>query len=81
MAKKSKTKHPIKTPTTELPALWQKGFFKEWRSATEVAGEFSKGGCHFRASAVSMALSRAPYLTTKGKGKGLQYIQAYPFGD
>lgn len=79
MINKGKTKRPVKTPTTELPSLWQKGFFAQWRSATEIAEEFAKARCHFRASAVSMVLSRAPYLTPKGKAKGLRYIQAYPY--
>jgi len=79
MAKKSKIRRSIKTPTTELSSLWQNGFFKEWRAASKVAGEFAKTGCHFGAPAVSKALSRAPFITRKGKGKGLQYIQTYPF--
>ena len=79
MKKNEKTKHPAKTPTTELIPLWEKGFFKTWHSASEVAEEFAKIGCHFRAPAVSMALLRAKYLTPKGKGTGLQYIQAYPY--
>lgn len=79
MAKKSKINRSIKTPTTELPYLWQGGFFEEWRSATEVAGEFAKIRCHFGAPAVSKALLRAPFITRKGKGIGLRYIQTYPF--
>jgi hypothetical protein len=71
----------IKTPTTELPALWETGFFSDWRIATEVAAEFAKKGCHFASSAVSNALDRAGFLTRKGKGKGvkIKYIQSYPF--
>ena len=76
---KENTKRATKTPTTEMLVLWENGFFKEWRSAGDVATEFAKTGCHFHASAVSMALTRASYLTSKGKGKELQYIQAYPF--
>lgn len=78
---KEKTKRATKTPTTELPALWQNGFFKEWRTATDVTTEFSKTGCHFGASAVGNALSRASFITHKGKGRGskLQYIQTFPF--
>jgi hypothetical protein len=76
---KNKTKHLVKTPTTELSGLWQKGFFREWRSAAEIAGEFAKAGCHFGASGVSKALARAAFITRKGKGVGLRYIQAYPF--
>ena len=72
-------KRLTKTPTTELPALWQGGFFTEWRSAAEVAEEFAKNGYHFRASALSKALARAPFITPKGSGKGLRYIQTYPF--
>ncbi|MES2202832.1 MAG: hypothetical protein V4474_00670 [Patescibacteria group bacterium] len=76
---KEKTKRASKTPTTELPSLWQEGFFKEWRSAGEVAAEFAKTGCHFSASAVSKALVRSSFITRKGKGVGLRYIQTYPF--
>lgn len=79
MLNKEKTKYIKKTPTTKLPLLWQKGFFIEWRSASEVAEEFAKTGCHFSAPAVSKALSRAPFITRKGKGKGLRYIQSYPY--
>lgn len=73
------TKRASKTPTTELPTLWEGGFFKEWRTAGDVATEFAKEGCHFGASAVSKALLRAPFITRKGKGAGLRYIQTYPF--
>ena len=79
MTTKAKVKYLAKTPTTELPSLWQRGFFTEWRTAAMVAGEFAKVACHFRSPALSMALSRAAFLTPKGKGKNLQYIQAYPF--
>jgi hypothetical protein len=75
----TKTKRTIKTPTTELPPLWESGFFKEWRSASNVAEAFAKTGCHFSASAVSKVLSRAKFITRKGKGVSLKYIQAYPF--
>ncbi|MDO8451260.1 MAG: hypothetical protein Q7S76_00135 [bacterium] len=77
----TKTKRMSKTPTTELPLLWAKGFFKEWRSAGDIAAEFAKTGCHFGDSAVSKALSRAKYITRKGRGRGVsvKYIQAYPF--
>lgn len=73
------TKRVGKTSTTELPTLWESGFFEEWRSAGDVATEFAQKGCHFGASAVSKALLRAPFITRKGKGAGLQYIQTYPF--
>jgi hypothetical protein len=79
MSKKHTTKHVIKTPTTELLILWQKGFFTEWRSAAEVSTEFAKAGCHFLSTGVSKALSRAKFITPKGKGKGLLYIQSYPY--
>lgn len=79
MANKQKIKNPIKTSTTELPSLWQKGFFSQWHSAGEVVEEFAKIGCHFGASAVSKALLRAPFITRKGRRNGLRYIQTYPF--
>lgn len=82
MTKKT-TVRAAKTPTTELPMLWEAGFFKEWRFATDIAVEFAKKGCHFDSSAVSKALARANFLTRKGKGKGVKvrYIQAYPFAN
>ena len=72
----SQTKRADKTPTTELPALWESGFFKGWRTAGDVAEAFAKTGCHFDGSAVSKALARAKFITRKGKGKGakVQYI-------
>lgn len=78
---KEKTKHATKTPTTELPALWESGYFKEWRLAGDVVEAFAKTECHFDGSAVSKALARAKFITRKGKGKGavVKYIQAYPF--
>ncbi|MCR4314049.1 MAG: hypothetical protein NUV84_02265 [Candidatus Uhrbacteria bacterium] len=76
---KDKTKSMRKTPTTELPKLWESSFFTEWRSATDVVAEFAEKGCHFGAPAVSNALARARFLTRKGKGRGLKYVQAYPF--
>ncbi len=77
----SQTKRAAKTATTELPTLWESGFFKEWRSAGDVAEAFAKKECHFDGSAVSKALARAKFITRKGKGKGaaVKYIQAYPF--
>ncbi len=78
---KEKTKYIVKTSTTELPLIWQKGFIAKWRSASEIVEEFAKTGCHFSASAVSKALSRAPFITSKGEGKRLRYIQAYPFNN
>lgn len=80
MTKKT-TGRVAKTPTTELPALWEAGFLREWRTATEIAAEFAKKGCHFASSAVGNALARADYVTRRGKGKGvgIKYIQSYPF--
>ncbi len=77
----AQTKRVVKTPTTELPALWESGFFKEWRFVGDVSKVFAKTGCHFGGSAVSKALTRAKFITRKGKGKGaaVKYIQAYPF--
>jgi len=76
---KEKIKRVTKTPTTELPAIWERGFFKEWRSAGEVSTEFSKSGCHFSASAVSNALKRASFITRRGKGSNIRYAKTYPF--
>lgn len=80
MTKKT-TGRVAKTPTTELPALWEADFLKEWRTATEIAAEFGQKGCHFGSSAVSNALDRADYVTRKGEGRGvkIKYIQSYPF--
>jgi len=74
-----KTHIKSKSATTQLPLLWESGFFQEWRSASNVTAEFAKVGCHFTASAVSKALARAKFITRKGSGSALRYIQTYPY--
>lgn len=71
-------KKTVKT-REKLIGLWEGGFLRDWHSANEIATELSKEGFNFGASTLSKALSRAAFITSKGKGRSLKYIQKYPF--
>ena len=67
------------TATAALRLLWERGFFRSWRTKGAVEGELARGGYHFSGPELGMALMRAPHLTRKGTKGSYQYVQKYPF--
>jgi len=67
------------TATASLKFLWERGFFRNWKTKGAVETELSRHGYHFSGPELGMALMRAPHLTRKGRPGTYQYIQKYPF--
>lgn len=69
--------HAVKAPDL-LRALWQEGYFADWRDQDAVTLRLGKGGTHLKPNTLRMALSRAPHLTSRSVGKATEYIQQRP---
>ncbi|MGH8005251.1 MAG: hypothetical protein ACRECJ_11070, partial [Limisphaerales bacterium] len=65
--------------TQGLTLLWEKGFFKDWKTYSKVSERFAHDGYHFAPSELGMALKRARHLTRRGTRTNYEYIQKYPF--
>jgi hypothetical protein len=67
------------TPTIVLPQLWKDGTFKTWQKSADITDKLASKGYHFTSAELSMALSRASYLTRRGKAGAYEYIQKGPY--
>lgn len=67
-----------KTATEGLKILWEERFFQSWQKMSAVEEALSKRDNHFSGAELGMALSRASYLTRRGKRGTYEYIQKYP---
>jgi hypothetical protein len=63
--------------TTDLKILWHQGYFKKERGLNDVRTKLASTGSHPKSSALSNALSRATFLTERGKAGKHRFIQKH----
>lgn len=69
------------TCSVALQQMWQLGRFKQALSRKRITEALSaRAGYNFTGEALSMALSRARFLTRRGSRNSYTWIQKYPHG-
>jgi hypothetical protein len=79
MPKESKKVKTVTSATAALKMLWKDGFLKSWKKYAPIVDRLAKADYHFSDPELGMALTRAKYLTRRGKRGGYEYIQKHPF--
>jgi hypothetical protein len=69
----------IISATQQVQNLWEKVYFKTAQSLSAVDEHLGKSDYHFTPSELAMALTRASFLTRKGRRGTYTYIQKGPF--
>ena len=68
-------KMTLKNAPEALRALWTEEFFKSWRNLSAISNELNSRGNNFLSKDLCIALSRAKFLTRRGKRGFFEYAQ------